>query len=116
MKPESLRRKKERVSRIIHALGKAYPDAHCELNYSTPFELLIATILSAQCSDKQVNVVTKDLFQRYRTAADFANAPEEELANALRRLGLYRNKARNIKACCEALERDHHGQVPQTLD
>lgn len=97
-------------------LQRAYPEAHCELNYRNPLELLVATILSAQSTDKQVNVITAELFQRYRTAVDFAEANLEELENALRSIGLYRNKARNIQACCRALVQRHHGEVPRTME
>ncbi|HAV64960.1 MAG TPA: endonuclease III, partial [Verrucomicrobiales bacterium] len=84
-------------------LRRTYPDAHCELNFSNPLELLIATILSAQCTDKQVNIVTATLFRKYRTAADFADAELAQIENDIRRIGLFRNKAKNIQACCRAL-------------
>ncbi|MBI2947590.1 MAG: endonuclease III [Verrucomicrobia bacterium] len=105
-----------RVGKIIAALRQAYPDAHCELNYSNPLELLIATILSAQCTDKQVNIVTAELFRKYRSAADFANADLPELQRAIQRLGFFRNKARSIKACGQKLVERHAGQVPRTME
>jgi endonuclease-3 len=97
-------------------LRAAYPDAHCELDYSNPLELLMATILSAQCNDRQVNIVTASLFKRYGSAADYAAAPLAELEIAIRRIGLYRNKAKNIKAACQALVEKHGGEVPRTME
>lgn len=105
-----------RVRSILTALQRTYPEAHCELRYSNPLELLIATILSAQCTDARVNEVTRTLFQRYRTAADYAAAPLSELEEAIRPTGFYRNKARNIQACCRALVEKHGGQVPHTME
>ncbi|MSR43180.1 MAG: endonuclease III [Pedosphaera sp.] len=105
-----------RLEKTIAGLRKTYPAAHCELNHSGPLELLVATILSAQCTDKQVNIVTADLFKKYRAAADFANAPAEEFANDIRRIGLYRNKAKNIQAACRILVEQHGGQVPRTME
>ena len=116
MARESSARAALRVQSIIEALKQAYPDAHCELDYSNPLELLIATILSAQCTDKQVNLVTCDLFKRYRTAADYAAADPEQLAADIRRIGLFRNKARHIQSACRRLVEHHHGQVPQTME
>jgi len=105
-----------RVGQIVSRLRAAYPDAHCELNFSSPLDLLVATILSAQCTDKQVNIVTADLFRKYRTAADYAAAPAGQLESDVRRIGLYRNKARNIRAACQALVSEHGGLVPTTLE
>ena len=113
---ESAARRAERVAQLSKILRETYPDAHCELNHSNPLELLIATILSAQCTDRQVNVVTADLFRKYRTAADYANAPLEELEADVRRIGLYRNKAKNIQSCCRTLVAQHGGNVPQSMD
>ena len=104
-----------RVAQIVSRLRAAYPDAHCELKFSSPLDLLVATILSAQCTDKQVNIVTADLFRKYRTAADYAAAPAGQLESDVRRIGLYRNKARNIRAACQALVSEHGGEVPRTL-
>ena len=108
--------KATRLGQIIAALQRAYPDAHCELNYANPLQLLIATILSAQCTDKQVNLVTAKLFPKYRTAADFARANPDEFMTDIRRIGLYRNKAKNIQAACGALIEKHGGEVPRTMD
>jgi endonuclease-3 len=116
MARENFQTRCARAKRIMARLDAAYPDAHCELHYSNPLELLIATILSAQCSDRQVNIVTSDLFQKYRTAADFAGAPLVELEAAIRRIGLYRNKAKNIKATCQTLVQKHGGEVPRTME
>ena len=116
MPRESLQTKTERVQEIIAALQRAYPDAHCELNHRTPFELLLATILSAQCTDKQVNIVTAELFQKYKSAADFANADLAQIEQDIRRIGLYRNKAKNIQACARRLIERHGGEVPRTME
>jgi len=115
MSKERLTDKEARMARIIHGLHEAYPHAHCELNYSNPLELLIATILSAQCTDKQVNIVTEPLFKKYRSARDYAEAALADLEGDIRRIGLYRNKAKNIKAACKALVEKHGGQVPRTM-
>ena len=105
-----------RVPALLEALQRAYPDAHCELNHSNPLELLVATILSAQCTDKRVNAVTPDLFRRYPSAASYAAAPAADLEAAIRSTGFFRNKARSIQACCRALVERHGGQVPATMD
>lgn len=105
-----------RAKRILAALQQVYPNAHCELNFSNPLELLIATILSAQCTDKRVNLVTAELFKKYRSAADYAAAPVAELEEAIRTTGFFRNKAKSIKTCCQALIQQHGGQVPQTME
>src|SRR5207253_10607963 len=112
---ESNQARAARAEQIIAGLREAYPDAHCELNYANPLELLIATILSAQCTDKQVNLVTAELFKKYRSAADYAKASPADLEQAIRRLGFFRNKARNIQACCRKLVERHGGEVPRTM-
>jgi len=101
---------------LIARLHAAYPDAHCELDFHNPLQLLIATILSAQCTDVLVNKVTPALFAKYRRAADYAAAPLPDLEEALRRIGLFRNKAKNIKLCCQALVDRFGGEVPRTLE
>lgn len=116
MPAESRQARAARTQKIIAALKQTYPDAHCELNFSNPLELLVATILSAQCNDKQVNIVTGTLFKKYRTAADYANARRSEFENEIKRIGLYRNKAKNIQACCRKLVEFHKGEVPQTME
>jgi len=104
------------VKALLDALSRAYPDAHCELNHSSPLELLIATILSAQCTDKRVNAVTPGLFRQYPSAASYAAAPTTELEAAIRSTGFFRNKARSIQACGRALVERHAGRVPATMD
>jgi endonuclease-3 len=116
MPRESQQTLQVRVKKIIAALKKTYPDAHCELNYSNPLELLVATILSAQCNDKQVNIVTEMLFKKYRTAADYANAEPAAFEQEIKRIGLYRNKAKNIQACCRKLIEWHSGKVPDSME
>jgi len=106
----------ERAKALCAVLPRIYPGAHCELNFSSPLELLIATILSAQCTDVQVNKVTPVLFKKYRTARDYAEAGPAELEHDLRAIGLYRNKAKNIRACCRLLVDEHEGKVPETMD
>ena len=108
--------KAARAAQVMAGLKAAYPEAHCELDFRTPLELLVATILSAQCADKQVNRVTAILFAKYRTAADYAQADLAELEQELKSLGLYRNKAKNIRACCRKLVERHHGEVPASMD
>ncbi|MGA3283620.1 MAG: endonuclease III [Verrucomicrobiota bacterium] len=105
-----------RLKKIIAALDRTYPEAHCELDHADPLQLLIATILSAQCTDKRVNLVTKELFKKYRSAADYANAPLAELEPAIKPTGFFRNKAKNIQACCHKLIERHGGQVPRTME
>lgn len=100
------------TKRILSQLKAMYPEAHCELDYRNPFELLIATILSAQSTDRQVNIVTRDLFARFPTPASFLTLSPEELANHIRRLGLFRNKSKNILKTCQILVNDYHGEVP----
>lgn len=116
MPRESKEARAERARRIITGLQRTYPDAHCELDHSNPLELLIATILSAQCTDKRVNLVTAGLFQRYRTAADYASAPTERLEQEIKTTGFFRNKTKSIKSCCQALVEKHGGQVPRTME
>jgi endonuclease III len=116
MARETLAEKKLRTLKLMQKLQQAYPDAHCELNFTNPLQLLIATILSAQSTDKQVNIVTADLFQKYRTAQDFANAPPEELQRDIQRLGFFRNKAKSIRTCAQQLVDLHGGEVPRTMD
>lgn len=103
------------AGKIIARLRATYPDAHCELNHHTPLQLLVATILSAQCTDERVNKVTPALFAKYRSAADFAAAPPGELEELIKSTGFYRNKAKSIRACCRAIAEHHAGRVPQTL-
>jgi endonuclease-3 len=101
---------------IQKALAKLYPDAHCALNFDNPLQLLVATILSAQCTDVRVNLVTPALFARYPDARAFADADIADLERLIQSTGFFRNKAKNIKACCLTLVEKHGGQVPATLD
>jgi endonuclease-3 len=116
MPRESLQAKIERTQKIITGLRKEYPDAHCELNYTNPLELLIATILSAQTTDKSVNLATPALFAKYRTAADYANANIDDIEKAVHSLGFFRNKAKSIQNCCKQLVEKHRGEVPRTME
>ena len=107
---------KRYAMKIVRRLRADYPDAHCSLDFSTPLELLVATILSAQCTDERVNKVTPALFRKYPTAAHYAKAPPAELERAIQSTGFFRNKAKNIQACCQALVEEHDGEVPQSLE
>ncbi len=115
-KRESRAAKTERLAAILDHLATAYPDAKVGLDYTTPFELLIATILSAQCTDERVNIVTKSLFAKYRTPQDFLAVPVEELEEDIRPTGFYKNKAKNIRGCCQRLIEAFGGEVPTVLD
>jgi endonuclease-3 len=116
MPRETSKVKTARLKKIITALDRTYPEAHCELNHADPLQLLIATILSAQCTDKRVNIVTPELFQKYRSASDFANAPRAELEQAIKSTGFFRSKAKNIQACCRKLVELRAGNVPRTME
>jgi endonuclease III len=105
-----------RTSKIIAALQRAYPGAQCSLNYRNPLELLVATILSAQCTDLRVNKVTSTIFAKYRSAADYAAVSQSDLERDIQSTGFYRNKAKNIRAMAQQLVEKHHGQVPATMD
>jgi len=106
----------DRVKTIFPLLRKTYPDAKIALNFSNPLELLVATILSAQCTDVRVNIVTKDLFKKYRGASDWARADIEQIEEDIRTTGFYRNKAAGIKGACTKILADHGGEVPGTMD
>ena len=107
---------KTRVLKIIELLEKEHPDAKIALNYTNPLELLVATILSAQCTDRRVNIVTKTLFKKYRKPEDYANADLEKLEEDIRPTGFYRNKARNIKKCCQILVEKFNSKIPKTME
>jgi endonuclease-3 len=113
---EGLEKKKERVEKLIRAFQKIYPAAECELEHRSPLELMVATILSAQCTDKRVNIVTESLFKKYRTAEDYARAPQAQFEAEIRSTGFFRNKARNILAACRKLVERHAGEVPDTME
>src|SRR5262245_30341086 len=116
MTRETNQAKTARPQKIIAALQKAYPTAHCELNFTNPLELLIATILSAQCTDKRVNIVTAELFKKYRLPADYANAKPAELEQTIKSTGFFRNKVKSIQSCSRALVERHGGEVPRTME
>src|SRR5215468_6429267 len=105
----------QQVAAIITELRQLYPEAKCSLNYSNPLELLVATQLSAQCTDERVNIVTKHLFQKYRSVEDFATASQEELEQDIHLTGFYRNKAKNIRAACQRIITEYGGEVPRTM-
>ncbi|HID76373.1 MAG TPA: endonuclease III [Planctomycetaceae bacterium] len=107
---------KRHASQVLRRLERAYPDARCALEFSTPLELLVATILAAQCTDERVNQVTRELFRKYRTAADYAEARQAQLEKEILSTGFYRNKAKSIRSACQALVDQHNGQVPKALD
>jgi len=107
---------RQRTGRIIRKLKQSYPDARCSLNHSTPLELLIATILSAQCTDERVNLVTAELFRKYRRASDYTAVPQAELEADIRPTGFFRNKARAIQGACRLLDERHGGEVPADMD
>lgn len=108
--------KKQRALAILERLKRLYPDATCSLDYETPVQLLVATILSAQCTDERVNKVTPELFRRFPDAASMASADLAEIENLVRSTGFYRNKAKNIQAACRKIMTDFGGQVPQTME
>ena len=107
---------RERVDQLVKALPKVYPDARCELDFRTPLELLVATILSAQCTDKRVNQVTPALFAKYRTAKDYAAARTETVEGMIRSTGFFRSKTKSIRAAAAAIVAEHGGRVPDTME
>jgi endonuclease-3 len=115
-KKESPAEKAERAKKIVSALKKSYPEAMTELTFQSPLELLISTILSAQCTDVRVNIVTKDLFRKYKTVEDYATVRQAILEEDIRSTGFYRNKAKNIIACCKGLIERFDGKVPNRMD
>jgi len=106
----------DNATKILAILKKTYPDAHCELDFADPLQLLIATILSAQCTDARVNKVTPALFKTYKTARDYAQASTSELEGFIRSTGFYKNKAKSIQGACRIIAEQHGGQVPKTLE
>jgi len=107
---------KDRAEKIIKLLKRAYPDAKCALNHSNAFELLIATILSAQCTDERVNIVTADLFRKYRQPADYLKVPATELQQDIRTTGFFRNKTKSIQGACKMLVEEFDSHVPQSME
>src|SRR5208283_3072188 len=115
MPRESFSDLSQRTLDILRRLKTAYPGARCELNYSNPLQLLVATIISAQCTDKRVNLFTETLFRKYPTARDFAQAPPGALEADIKSTGFYRNKAKSIRGACRALVEEHGGEVPPSM-
>jgi endonuclease-3 len=107
---------RERVAGLVKALPKVYPDAHCELDFRNPLELLVATILSAQCTDKRVNAVTPALFAKYRSAADYAKAPPATMEKMIRSTGFFRSKTKSVRGAAAAIVAEHGGRVPDTME
>lgn len=108
--------KKQRTNEIIKRLKKAYPDAHCALNHTNAFELLVATILSAQCTDERVNIVTATLFRKYRTPQDYLNVSQEELATDIKSINFFNNKTKSIHGTAQKLVENFGGEVPNTMN
>jgi endonuclease-3 len=108
--------KKKRTDQIIKRLKKEYPDAHCALVHTNAFELLVATILSAQCTDVRINIVTANLFRKYRQPQDYLKVSQEELEQDIRSTGFFRNKAKNIQAACEKIIENFGGAIPNTME
>lgn len=111
-----VQQRQQRVAGILPILRRTYPQARCSLDYSNPLELLVATILSAQCTDERVNQVTRDLFRKYRKAEDYARVSQQELEKDIQSTGFYRNKARSIRAMAQSLVEKHAGKVPDTME
>jgi endonuclease-3 len=107
---------RERAEEVFQRLAQTYPDARCSLDYSTPLELLVATILAAQCTDERVNIVTKDLFARYRAPEDYVGVSQEELGEDIRTCGFFNQKAKSIQKACQVIIEQHGGEVPGTLE
>jgi endonuclease III len=115
-KRESFDELKARTREVIRRLKRAYPGAKCSLNHSNPFELLVATILSAQCTDERVNIVTADLFRKYRKPEDYLKVPPRELEKDIQSTGFFRNKTKSIQGTARMLTEQYHGEVPHTMD
>jgi endonuclease-3 len=115
-KKETLEEKRRRARAVLLRLARAYPDAKCSLDYSSPLELLVATVLSAQCTDARVNMVTPALFRKYRTAADYSRAPAGELENDIRQTGFFNSKAKSLRRAGAAIAAEHGGRVPETME
>ncbi|HUV84466.1 MAG TPA: endonuclease III [Methanosarcinales archaeon] len=107
---------KKKVKKVSKLLFETYPEATCSLDYQEPLQLLIATILAAQCTDLRVNIVTKDLFRKYKSVGDFASVNPEELEQDIKSTGFYRNKAKNIIGCCQKLIKEYDGKVPSYIE
>lgn len=116
MKRETIPEKRRRAAAALRRLARAYPDARCSLDYTNPLELLVATILSAQCTDVRVNMVTPALFRKYRTAADYSRAPAGVLENDIRQTGFFNSKAKSLRRAGAAIAAEHGGRVPETME
>src|SRR3954467_11154433 len=116
LKKAPLKKENERIAAILAGLDELYPDAHCELNYQTPFQLRVATTLSAQCTDKRVNLVTPALFKKYPDAAAMSQAKPAELEKLIQSTGFFRNKAKSILGASRLIMEDFDGEVPRTMD
>jgi endonuclease-3 len=113
---KTIETRRQRVAAIVPILKKTYPTAKCSLDYRNPLELLVATILSAQCTDERVNIVTKNLFKKYKSAKDYAAVPQEQLEREIQSTGFFRNKAKSLRGMGQALVESHGGKVPATMD
>ena len=113
---ETKAQKKDRTEQIVKLLKRAHPDAHCALNHANAFELLVATILSAQCTDERVNIVTADLFRKYRKPEDYLKVRDIELQQDIKTTGFFRNKTKSIQGACKVLIEEFQGKVPRTMD
>src|SRR5689334_10701303 len=113
---KTIEERRRRIAKILPILKKTYPDARCRLDHRNPLELIVATILSAQCTDDRVNIVTKDLFKKYRSAADYARTPQETLEKEIQSTGFFRNKAKSLRGMASALVEKHGGKVPDTME
>jgi endonuclease-3 len=116
MKKTDINDQKKRMRQVIRLLRKQHPGAKCSLNYTNPLELLIATILSAQCTDERVNIVTADLFRKYRTCKDYLNASPADLEHEIHSTGFFRNKTKSIQGACRVIDEKYEGRVPNTMD
>lgn len=115
-KPRTAAERKQRLARILEGLDKLYPNVTCALNHTSPWELLVATILSAQCTDKRVNEVTPGLFAKYPTIADFAAANQEELANDIRSTGFFNNKSKSVIGAAKRISQGFNGEIPRNIE
>ncbi|HEY7088961.1 MAG TPA: endonuclease III [Tepidisphaeraceae bacterium] len=113
---KTVEERRQRVAKVLPILKRTYPEAKCSLDHTNPLELLVATILSAQCTDDRVNIVTKDIFKKYRSAADYARVAPAQLEKDIQSTGFYRNKAKSIRAMAQSLVEQHGGKVPETME